>query len=90
MAAVTPTSTTLSLGSVKGTLAYFNSVDSGDGWASGIPDIVSVMGTMVGTGSTASTTGLGISYTATSGTIYMFPASENSIVQLLILSGGAY
>lgn len=90
MAAVTPTITNLSLGSVKGTLAYFNSVDSGDTWSSGITDIVAVFGNMVSNGSTASTTGFATSYTATTGVIYMQPASENSTVRVLVLSGGAY
>lgn len=90
MAAVTPTITNLSLGSVFGKICYFNSVNSGDGWSSGITDIVGIYGNVVGAGSTASTTGLGITHTTTNGTIYLFPATQASTVRLLVLHGGAY
>ncbi len=90
MAAITP-STTLqaSMGSFKCTLAKFvtTTVDSGDSWASGITDVVAIIPTQVGNASTASTTGIATSFTASSGTIYMFPAAENATVTLFVLSG---
>lgn len=92
MAAKTPSTLfNVSIGSLKGTIARFEAsghdVDSGDYWASGITDVVSVFGNMKGSGSTASTTGLAVSFTATDGTIFMFPATESSYVDLLVLSG---
>jgi len=90
MAAVTPTITNLSLGSVEAKLCYFNSVSSGDTWSSSITNIVFIAGMIQGTGSTASTTGLGISWTATSGVISFIPASQTVPVRVLVLCGGAY
>jgi hypothetical protein len=90
MAAVTPTVTNLSLGSVSGKLAYFNSVNSGDYWASSITDIVAIFGSIVGAGSTASTTSISTSWTATSGMIYLYPASQAKIVNLLVMAGTKY
>jgi hypothetical protein len=90
MAAVTPTITNLSLGSVNAKLCYFSSVNSGDTWTSSITDIVFISGMMQGTGSTASTTGLGISWTASTGTISFIPASQAVPIRILVLSGAAY
>lgn len=92
MAAVTPSTTLqVSMGSLKGTIARFvtTSVDSGDSWASAIPDVIAVFGTQIGSGSTATTTGFSSSFTASNGTIYMYPASEDATVTLLVLSGMA-
>lgn len=93
MAAITPsTLLNASFGSLSGKIAKFvtTTVDNGDYWASGITDIVAVLATRVGAGSTASTTGVSVSFTASDGTIFIFPASENSIVNLIVLHGGAY
>lgn len=90
MAAITPSTVQLaSLGSLKGTIAKFvtTTVDNGDYWSSGITDIVAILGTQIGNGSTGTTTGLATSYTASNGTIFIYPASENATVTLLVLSG---
>jgi len=93
MAAITP-STLLqaSFGSLSCKIAKFvtTTVDSGDTWASGLTDIVEIIPIRKDAGSTASTTGISVSFTASSGTVSIFPASENSVVTLLVLHGAAY
>jgi len=93
MAAITPSTLfNVSMGSLTGKIARFvtTSVDSGDSWSSGITDIVAIFPTKKEDGSNSSTTGIAVSFTATSGTIFMYPASENSTVDLLVLHGEGY
>jgi len=93
MAAITPSSLLqASFGSVSCKIAKFvtTTVDSGDTWSSGLTDIVDIIPIRKNAGSTGSTTGISVSFTASDGTISMFPASENSVVTLMVLHGGAY
>ena len=76
-----------SFGSLKGTLAKIPQVTSGDYWTSSIQDIVFANVTINHAGSTASTTGCGVSWTASSGTVYLFPATVSSTVLLTLYSG---
>ena len=90
MASITPSSVfALSMGSLGAKIARFEdtTVDSGDYWSSNITNIVAIFPMRMHAGSTASTTGISASFTATDGTIFMFPASENSEVDLLVLYG---
>lgn len=90
MAAVTPTSTKqISLGGVKGIIADFaNTLDSGDTWSSGIPDIVWIGATQEDVAGTQTSEGCGASWSGSTITLYV--GENNSAVRLLVLSGSAY
>lgn len=89
MAAVTPSSIKqVSLGSCKGIIANFaNTLDSGDTWASGIPDIVWVGATQEDVAGTQTSEGCGASWSGSTITLYV--GEDNSAVRLLVLTGAA-
>ena len=93
MASITP-STVLntSVGSMRGTLAKFvtTTVNAGDYWTSSITDIVAIFCNQTADGSTHTTTGMAVSYTASNGTIWLYPASQAVTATILVLSAGAY
>lgn len=90
MAAVTPTTVKrISLGSCTAHIANFaNTLDSADTWASGIPDIIFVAATQEDVAGTATSEGVGASWSGSTITFYL--GEDNAAVRLLVLSGQAY
>jgi hypothetical protein len=90
MAAVTPTTVTeVSVGNLKGTIAVFaNTLDTSDTWASGIPNIVFLIPTQEDVAGTATSQGVGASFSGSTITFYI--GEDNAAVRLLVLSGQAY
>jgi hypothetical protein len=90
MAAVTPTSIKqVSLGNLKGIIADFaNTLDSADTWASGIPDIVWIGATQEDVAGTATSQGVGASWSGSTITFYL--GENDAAVRLLVLSGSAF
>jgi len=90
MAAVTPSSIKrISLGSCTGIIANFaNTLDSGDTWASGIPDIVYICATQEDVAGTATSEGCGASWSGSTITFYLGEA--DGAVRLLVITGSAY
>ena len=81
-----------SMGSVKAYIAKFpgTNTDAGDYWASTITNIVAVFATASGAPSSNTTTGASASFTATSGTIWLYTGTSNSPLTLLVLTGYGY
>ena len=93
MAAFTPSNLYVSsIGSAKLSVAHINEdiISGTNYWDSGIPDIISVMPTMMGgTDINVSSASLVVSFTATDGTIHIVndPACSNTGYALWVLSG---
>ena len=89
MAIVTPsTISEISVGSAKGIIAAFAATtDDGDTWASGINDIIYIAATQEDTAGTATSQGVGASWSGN--TITFHVGEDNAAIRLLILSGAA-
>jgi hypothetical protein len=90
---VTPSNlSTQSMGSMKAYIAKFpgTNTDAGDYWLSTITDIQAIFACQGGAPSSNTTTGASASFTASSGTIWLYTATSNSPLTILVLAGYAY
>lgn len=87
MAAVTPSSVvTLSMGSTTGYVATFaGTVDNGDTWASGIPNIKHIIVTQNDDNTTQASAGAGATWSGS--TITLVIGEDNTSLKLLVLAG---
>ena len=80
MASITPTNLYLqNMGSSTLTIAEFAAANDGDIWASGITDIISIIGGLADSPGSVSGGGAAFTFTASSGTIYIACESASKV-----------